>query len=37
MFLYAVLTMDNLLAQATTGHVKEEIRADTLPKDLEEA
>ncbi|KAK3315983.1 hypothetical protein B0H66DRAFT_274517 [Apodospora peruviana] len=37
MFLYAVLTVENLLAQATTGDVKAEIRADRLPSSLEAA
>ncbi|KAM7199945.1 hypothetical protein V8F33_004119 [Rhypophila sp. PSN 637] len=34
MFLYAFLTMENLLYQATTGHVKAELRENNLPKDL---
>lgn len=37
MFLYAVLTMENLLAQATTQDVKDEIKEDRLPETLEVA
>ncbi|KAM7220383.1 hypothetical protein V8F06_004162 [Rhypophila decipiens] len=37
MFLYAFLTMENLLDQATTGDVKDEIKENNLPETLEVA
>jgi len=37
MFLYAVLTTENLLEQVTTRDVKDEIKEDILPRTLEVA